>query len=163
MNARRRAAGMPVLPEALQVQLAGALVPTELAQGRRELLRERVLRRARDTAPEGTKTLRAADAGWTECAPFIQMKVLRVDASAGMQTVLLRMQQGGVLPAHRHERDEEFIVLEGECHIGGHRLAAGDVHLAAAGSWHDAVTTQTGVVVLLRGEYPAPVHRAAME
>ena len=40
-------------------------------------------------------------------------------------------------------------MLEGECHIGTHRLAAGDVHLAQAGSWHEAVTTRTGVIVLL--------------
>jgi hypothetical protein len=30
------------------------------------------------------------------------------------------------------------------------------VHIAAAGSWHDTVTTEGGVVVLLRGEYPHP-------
>jgi quercetin dioxygenase-like cupin family protein len=61
-----------------------------------------------------------------------------------------------VIPAHRHEREEQFIILEGECYIGTHRLVAGDVHIAAAGSWHEPVTTESGVVVLLRGEYPHP-------
>jgi len=156
MNASRLS-GLPVLPETLTQELAGAIAPAELSEGRRELLREHVLQRARDTSPDGTTTMRAASTAWVECAPFIQMKVLRRDAVSGMQTVLVRMQAGGVMPAHGHSRDEEFIVLEGECHIGAHRLAAGDVHLAAAGSWHDAITTETGVVVLLRGEYPAPV------
>jgi uncharacterized cupin superfamily protein len=48
------------------------------------------------------------------------------------------------------------VVLEGECHIGTHLLRAGDAHSAAAGSAHEAVTTRTGVLVLLRGEYPYP-------
>jgi quercetin dioxygenase-like cupin family protein len=160
MSTSGRPSGTPALPHALLNELASAMAPAELAEGRRELLRERVLQRARDTSPDGTRTLRAGNTDWLECAPFIQMKVLRRDVEDGMQTVLVRMQAGGVMPAHRHARDEEFIVLQGECHIGSHRLAAGDVHLAAAGSWHDAVTTQTGVVVLLRGEYPAPVNRA---
>jgi quercetin dioxygenase-like cupin family protein len=155
MNASRLSA-LPVLPDALTEELVGSMAPAELSEGRRELLRERVLQRARDTSPDGTTTMRAAST-WIECAPLIQMKVLRRDAVNGMQTLLVRMQAGGVMPAHRHCRDEEFIVLEGECHIGAHRLAAGDVHLAVAGSWHDAITTETGVVVLLRGEYPAPV------
>jgi quercetin dioxygenase-like cupin family protein len=73
-----------------------------------------------------------------------------------MHTSLMRMRPGGVIPAHRHEREEEFIILEGECYIGTHRLVAGDVHIAAAGSWHEPVTTESGVVVLLRGEYPHP-------
>ena len=62
----------------------------------------------------------------------------------------MRMRPGGVIPAHRHEREEEFIILEGECYIGTHRLVAGDVHIAAAGSWHEPVTTESGVVVLLQ-------------
>jgi quercetin dioxygenase-like cupin family protein len=66
------------------------------------------------------------------------------------------MRPGGTVPAHRHECEEEFIVLEGECHIGTHKLVAGDVHIAPAGTWHEPVTTQTGVLVLLRGEYPHP-------
>ena len=70
------------------------------------------------------------------------------------------MRPGGVVPAHRHERVEEFIVLEGECHIGTHKLVAGDVHIAAAGSWHEPVTTRSGVLVLLRGEYPHPTPAA---
>ena len=144
-------------PPSLYAEISAAIVPAELSQRQRSSLRARVLQRARDAAPAGTTTLRAASTQWIECAPFIQMKVLRQDAAAGYQTVLLRMQPGGVVPAHRHARDEEFIVLEGECHIGSHRLGAGDVHLAPAGSWHPEITTQTGVVVLLRGEYPPPV------
>jgi quercetin dioxygenase-like cupin family protein len=99
---------------------------------------------------------------WISVAPFIQMRVLRRDEVAGNQTVLIRMQPGGVIPAHRHSQEEEFVVLEGECHVGAQRLCAGDVHIAGPGSSHGVVTTRIGVVALLRGEYPAPCDRAAL-
>ena len=36
------------------------------------------------------------------------------------------------------------------------RAASGcrDAHFSAAGTWHDSTPTETGVLVLLRGEYP---------
>lgn len=148
------------LPEAMTEALARALAPLELGGQQRDRLRGRVLQQAREVSPEGTSTLRTAAGSWIDIAPFIQVKVLRRDAVAGNQTLLMRMQPGGVISPHRHKQEEEFIVLEGECHIGAHKLCAGDVHIAAAGSWHEAVTTQTGVLVLLRGEYPAPCRKA---
>lgn len=143
------------MPEAMNEALTRAVAPVELSAQRRDRLRQRVLQQARETAPEGTTTTRAAES-WIDIAPSVQMKVLRRDAVAGNQTLLMRMQPGGIAPPHRHAQQEEFIVLEGECHIGVHKLSAGDVHIASAGSWHEAVTTQTGVLVLLRGEYPEP-------
>ena len=101
--------------------------------------------------------MRAEAVEWIELWPGLQARVLHVDEQAGRQTVLLRMQPGGEIPRHRHTQDEEFIVLEGECCIGAHRLTAGDFHTAAAGSWHERTTTQTGVLALLRGEYPPPM------
>ncbi len=157
MSASRRPRSL--LPNAIAQEISAAVAPAELTDEQRNSLRTRTLQRARHETPEGTATLRAADTPWIECAPHIQMKVLRQDATTGYQIVLLNVQPGGVMPAHRHTREEEFIVLQGECHIGSHRLHAGDVHLAQAGSWHPAITTQTGVIVLVRGEYSPPTHR----
>ena len=140
----------------LQDALAAGLRPAELGTEQRERLRRRVLDQAREQAPDGTRTLRSDDAIWIQIAPFVEIRELRRDEAAGTHTSLMRMRPGGTIPAHRHAREEEFIVLEGECHIGTHRLAAGDVHIAAAGSWHEPVTTRNGVLVLLRGEYPHP-------
>ena len=144
------------LPQDLQDSLAAAVRPAELGAEQRARLRTRTLELAREQSPEGTRTLRGGEDAWIEIAPFVQVRELHRDEAAGMHTSLMRMRPGGVVPPHRHEREEEFIILEGECHIGTHRLVAGDVHIAAAGSWHEAVTTETGVVVLLRGEYPHP-------
>ena len=136
--------------------LASAVRPAELRAEQRGRLRRRILERARDQTPEGTRTLRAHEGEWIEIRPFVEVRELRRDDASGMYTSLLRMRPGGVIPAHRHEREEECIVLEGECQIGAHKLSAGDVHIAAAGSWHEQVSTRQGVLVLLRGDDPRP-------
>jgi quercetin dioxygenase-like cupin family protein len=134
------------------VEIAASARPAELSSAQRSSLRERVLDRARDTAPEGTRTLRENEADWLSLDPHVRIRVLARDVAAGTQTVLMRVAAGGRFPAHRHSQEEEFIVLEGECHIGAHRLGTGDVHIASAGSWHDDITTRTGVLVMVRGE-----------
>jgi quercetin dioxygenase-like cupin family protein len=144
----------------LQDSLTDGVRPAELGVEQRERLRRRILEQAREQAPEGTRTLRADEGIWIQIAPFVEVCELRRDEASGTHTSLMRMQPGGVIPAHRHAREEEFIVLEGECQIGTHKLVAGDVHIAAAGSWHEPVTTRNGVLVLLRGEFPHPTPAA---
>jgi quercetin dioxygenase-like cupin family protein len=146
--------------KSLQDSLAEGLRPEELGVEQRERLRRRILEQAREQAPEGTRTLRADESAWIQIAPFVEIRELRRDEASGTHTSLMRMRPGGVIPAHRHAREEEFIVLEGECQIGTHKLVAGDVHVAAAGSWHEPVTTRSGVLVLLRGEFPHPTPAA---
>jgi quercetin dioxygenase-like cupin family protein len=140
--------------DAVFVEIASAARPTELTASKRASLRKRMLDQARDTAPEGTRTLRANEGEWLDLDSHVQIRVLARDAAAGTQTVLLRVAAGGRFPGHRHTQEEEFIVLEGECNIGAHRLGTGDVHIASAGSWHDDITTRTGVLVMVRGEMP---------
>ena len=146
--------------KSLRDALAAGVQPAELGVEQRERLRRRILEQAREQAPEGTRTLRADEGAWIQIAPFVEVRELHRDEASGMHTSLMRMRPGGVIPAHRHTREEEFIVLEGECRIGTHKLVAGDVHIAAAGSWHEPVTTRSGVLVLLRGEYPHPTPAA---
>jgi quercetin dioxygenase-like cupin family protein len=146
------------LAQSLGQGMAQGLRPARLDDAQHRRLRDRVRAIPSETLPVGLSTLRRSDGEWLPLNPLVHIKVLRVDAAAGIQTVLLRAARGALLPGHRHSRDEEFIVLEGECHIGGLRLEAGDAHFAAAGSWHDDITTDTGVLVLVRGEYPAPVY-----
>ena len=143
------------------VEIASAARPAELSATKRVSLRERVLGAARETAPEGTRTLRANEGEWLDLDAHVRIRVLSRDAVAGTQTVLMRVAAGGRFPGHRHTQEEEFIVLEGECHIGAHRLGTGDVHIASAGSWHDDITTRTGVLVMVRGEMPPDRRPAA--
>jgi quercetin dioxygenase-like cupin family protein len=139
-------------------KIASALEPTEVSQAHRMSMRRRIREHIAQRLPAGMTTLRAAEGEWLAISPLVQMKLLRVDPAGGTQTVLIRAAAGGILPRHRHSKDEELVVLEGECRIGAQRLVAGDAHFASAGSWHEDITTETGVLVLLRGEYPAPAH-----
>jgi quercetin dioxygenase-like cupin family protein len=143
---------------ALFEQLASALEPSKVSDAQRLRMRARIGELVAAQLPAGLTTLRAAEGEWREVNPSVQTKVLRADPAARTQTVLIRVAPGGTMPPHRHSQDEEFIVLEGECRIGALRLVAGDAHFAGAGSWHEEITTETGVLVLLRGEYPAPLH-----
>lgn len=137
-------------------RVALALQPRELSAAQRERMRLRVLAKVHDEPPAGTSTVRAGTVTWRQLGCGAEVLMLQHDERSGLQTVLLRVKPGGEIPRHRHIKDEEFIVLEGECRIGAHRLRAGDFHKATAGSWHDRTTTDTGVLVMLRGEYPAP-------
>jgi anti-sigma factor ChrR (cupin superfamily) len=123
-------------------------------------MRQRVVELAREAAPEGTETLRGSAAQWIPIAPLVEVRELSRDEAAGTHVSLMRMRPGGVIDAHRHRKGEDFVVLEGECSIGAHLLSMGDVHRAAAGSRHDRVTTRTGVLVLIRGEFPYPTDHA---
>ena len=137
-------------------QVSAALASSDVGAESRERIWARIRERVASPAPAGTETMRSEDAEWIALSPLVSVRRLRVDPEAGIQTVLVRAAPGGCIPGHRHRQDEEFIVLEGECHIGGHHLRAGDAHFASAGSWHDDITTKTGVLVLVRGEYRAP-------
>jgi anti-sigma factor ChrR (cupin superfamily) len=156
MNRKPDESGAELSSEIEQAQifeeLAGALRLQSLEPAQREALRARSLDAARAATPAGTATLRATEAAWLVLGPKVEMKILRRDPATRMQSVLLRVAAGGMIPAHRHTLEEEFIILEGECQVGTDRLIVGDVHIAAPGSWHDDITTQTGALVFVRGE-----------
>jgi quercetin dioxygenase-like cupin family protein len=144
--------------DAVIAALADAIRPAMICDDRRARMLARVESLVAAPLPQGMTTLRRSEGEWLSINPRVQIKVLRVDAEAGNQTLLIRAARGAVLPRHRHSRDEEFIVLEGQCRIGALVLDAGDAHFAAAGTWHDDITTESGVLALVRGEYPAPAY-----
>ena len=123
----------------------------------RERLRARILEAAAASAPPaGTATFRAADAGWFAPAPKVRMKLLRRNEAEGTQELLIRLEPGVRVPEHSHRKEEHMVILEGELHLGTHLLRQGDVHVAPPGSWHPAITTERGALILLRCEDPLP-------
>ena len=139
--------------------LATAVAPVELGHDQRARLRERIIARITAAAPpSGTETFRSQGDGWLTSSEYIAMKMLRVDEIAGTQELLIRFLPGVSVPAHSHLKEEQMIIIEGECFIGEHPLRAGDVHIAPAGSWHPAITSKTGTLLLLRCEYPFPTN-----
>lgn len=145
--------------EAVFAALAAAVPAVELGQGQRDRLRRRIIERiAAAPPPSGTETFRSEGDGWLTSSEFIEMKMLRVDETEGTQELLIRFLPGVSVPAHSHLKEEQMIIIEGECYIGEHPLRAGDVHVAPAGSWHPVITSKTGTLLLLRCEYPFPTN-----
>ena len=134
--------------------LADGLQPAELGLNQRAALRQRILDRIRDRAPDGTFTLRATDPGWEPLNNGVQIRILRRDEASGDQTMLVRMMPGGVIDAHPHSQEEECFVVDGEIEIGVHRLRRGDMHIAPPGTAHQRILSRTGAMLLVRSKIP---------
>lgn len=132
--------------------MAQALQPRPLSQERCRALRDRVLARyaARQQAAQ---VVRFAEGEWRPLAPGVTIKLLRSDELAGNMTAYIRMLPGSCLEAHAHAQTEECLIIRGEILIGGHRVAAGDLHVAAAGTVHEPIRSPCGALMLVRAEY----------
>jgi hypothetical protein len=151
--------GTTAMPAALAAALATGLAPVPPPPAREAAMKEALLARLRG-GPARFLTVRRDDGDWQPLAPDIAIKIL--DSDASMQAFLLRLAPGACLPAHDHADDEMCFVLEGEATLGDLTVAAGDYHMARAGSRHGDVRTRTGCVLLIRYGVGANPHRAAM-
>ncbi len=149
----------PVLDAELAAAIATALRPAHLSTGQRQSLRERILRRVRAPAPDGTYTVRADEREWIRVGPLTEIKILRRDWQENNQSLLVRLAPGAVIAAHGHSLEEECLVLEGEAMVGEHVFRAGDMHVARPGAIHDGLRTTTGCLLYIRSEIPANVPR----
>lgn len=132
-------------------RVAEAIDPQPLAPDVRLRLRERVMTRF-SARTRNTHTIRSNEGEWRSLAPGVTIKLLRHDAAADNMTAFIRMLPGTTLDAHAHTQGEECLVIAGEIFIGRHRLGAGDMHVAAAGTAHEAVTSPRGALLLVRAQ-----------
>ena len=103
-----------------------------------------------ESLPPLTRTIRSSEGGWRRFPfPGVSARELSVDPSRGAVTMLLRMEPGGIFPAHGHHGPEECFVVEGSVRLGEVSLSAGDFHLADAGSQHGPIMSETGCTLLL--------------
>lgn len=113
-------------------------------------VRTRVLRAIGAQGDPRHRTVRAVEGRWQVIGPGVERKLLWVTDS--VESWMLRLAPGAVVPAHLHATDEECVVIEGSLRIGTSLLLrAGDFHVASHGSTHDEVTTDEGAVVYIRG------------
>jgi quercetin dioxygenase-like cupin family protein len=133
-------------------RVAESLQPRPLDHERCRALRARILSRfalRRDCAV----TVRARDGEWRALAPGVTIKLLRGDTSTGNMTAFIRMLPGSSLDGHAHTQTEECLVIEGEIFIGAHRVSAGDLHVATAGTVHEGIRSPRGALMLVRAEF----------
>jgi quercetin dioxygenase-like cupin family protein len=98
----------------------------------------------------GLMCVHAAARAWQQSGiNGVELSPLFTDATHHTMTALVRMAPGARLPRHRHVTDEQFYMLEGDGHVQGQVLQAGDYYLAAAGTVHDITYTEGGCLFLL--------------
>jgi hypothetical protein len=94
-------------------------------------------------------TIRANEGEWREKWEGVFVKRLFKDEAKGTVTTLFKMLPGASLPTHRHIGVEECLVLEGDYHINGEVLGAGDYHCALPDSVDETLTTIGGTMFLI--------------
>ena len=105
---------------------------------------------AEDPAPRaGLVFARAAEAVWRPGgAEGVLMRSLLAQPD-GRTTLIVQMEPGARLPAHRHAVAEQCYVLSGERRAGERLFRAGDYWRAEAGSLHQASESPGGCTYLL--------------
>jgi quercetin dioxygenase-like cupin family protein len=99
----------------------------------------------------GFQTIHADEGSWEPCFPGSWIKPLYTNESRGTRTFLLRIEPGGVIPAHHHLSVEEFYVIAGQCRINDEDLQQGDYRVALPGTTDQTITTENGALVLIVG------------
>jgi putative transcriptional regulator len=112
-------------------------------------VRERILEAARKPS---RYTAWAADATWIDTGlPGVRARILAVDRTRSLVTLMIRAEPGSVYPSHKHHGPEECLVISGSVVIDGRVLRAGDFHHADEDSVHGEITTTEGAEVLVIG------------
>ena len=132
-------------------RIAEGIDPLRGAPDEPSRLRERVLAQVA-AGRNGSRTVRACEGAWLPLAPGVTLKLLREDAAARRMTAFIRLLPGSSLESHGHEQPEECLVIEGEILIGEHRVRAGDLHLARAGTVHDTIRSPRGALLLVHAQ-----------
>ncbi len=96
----------------------------------------------------GLLIARSADMPWEQVAPGISRKILSVDSIRSYSTCLIRAEAGARYPRHRHADVEELLVLEGDLHVHGVIMHAGDYCRAEPDSIHEETYTEGGCILL---------------
>jgi anti-sigma factor ChrR (cupin superfamily) len=134
---------------------AEAVVASTPAQAAPPRLRDRVLGIAdagEQHVEHGLGAIRTFEGRWRESKyRGITYKRLYVDKAAGLVTMLVKLEPGAVLPAHRHARTEQCLIVEGDLIHEGESFTAGDFTWAEAGSIDPMLTTRHGALLLIVG------------
>jgi len=139
----------PERSQATAGEMAGELVPVEPAAGHRLDMRERLsvrVRAAREIARSVT-FVRPHASGFRSLMSGVRVLSL----STTNHAVLLEFSAGASLPMHRHQEDEECVVIRGSAQVHDTQVSAGDYHLAQAQSRHAVVRSDHGALLFVRG------------
>lgn len=101
-------------------------------------------------AAPGLLIVRADQDEWEDIGVNgIQVKRLYVDTAHDSVTMLVKAPAGAVYPRHRHAGPEQCYVLQGDLHMAGTVLRAGDYQYAEPESIHGLQYTENGCMLLI--------------
>lgn len=148
-------------PAALAALRSHANAAAELARSQTAAqppaaLKARLLDRIRTTPqarPQGTLgAIRAHEGKWRQTGlPGVTYKVLFHDREAALVTTLVKLAPGAVYPAHRHNKAEQCLVVEGDLLHDNHQYGPGDFTWAEPGSIDPQLSTRNGALLLIIG------------
>jgi quercetin dioxygenase-like cupin family protein len=135
----------------LQRLLSPALAPIEPDAASCQRIRANMMSRVRASLAAGAdlQVVRRDAGEWRRAAAGVRVKLLSDGGDA--RSMLVAIDAGGTLPAHRHHGHEQCVVLRGRLQMGELELGAGDYHEAPAGSRHDRLHSRNGALIFLRG------------
>jgi quercetin dioxygenase-like cupin family protein len=135
--------------ESVARMLAERLPAVPPAPDRAAAMRGRLLDRVRasDDAQARLVGSRLDQGDWRPLVRGVRTKIL----SSAHHAVLLEFEPGAQLPIHRHDEDEECVVLRGAVQMRDLHVAAGDYHLARSSTRHGAVRSDGGALLYLSG------------
>lgn len=146
MNGCVEVDGVPLWTRSHRLAEPGAPGALHSAVGARLYFRE-------SAAPVlGAQALASHDSidAWQPYAPGVSRRVIYRDGAAA--AMLYHASPGAEVPAHRHDHDEECLMLAGDLFLDDVLLRPGDYQLAPAGTRHGSVSTDTGAILYARGD-----------
>lgn len=99
---------------------------------------------------DGVMVVRSNEVRWMPTGvPGMEWRPLSSKRLDDRRMSICRMKAGSVLPAHRHEGQEEIFILSGTLMVQGVRLIAGDYCHAELGTTHSQVVALTDTEFLV--------------
>lgn len=101
-------------------------------------------------AGEAPVTIGSNDGQWQPIADGVEEKRLWRDGQQASR--FIRFAPGSSLAGHRHEQDEETMVIAGEIFFGDLLARSHEFHFAPTGSHHETLFSDTGALIFVHDD-----------
>lgn len=105
---------------------------------------------------EGGDTVHCGSLPWLPLAPHVMVKVIKLVPETGGYSVIIKADQGGVLPRHKHLANAEIYILKGNgVHPQTGAYAEGDYVSEPADAVHDQFSFDEDTELLMISSGPS--------
>lgn len=105
---------------------------------------------------DGGDTIHCNELPWLPLADRVSVKVIKLMPETGGYSVIIKADEGGVLPRHKHLGPAEIFILKGAgVHPQTGAYAQGDYVSERDGAVHDALTFEVDTELLMISSGPS--------